>query len=119
MNFQTILKLTSDLDLQIYNNDNSIVAKGSGENVQAILPLLRLYKDLLIEHFASELEYYSHLYHERAAIYEFDSGLDKEKAEWQALNDTIKLYSDHHDLDIGSDELKQFTNQLIKEVKYA
>jgi hypothetical protein len=60
----------------------------------------------------TNLGVYIELYEERAAIYEYEGGMDKVKAEWKAMNDVIIKHSHDKGLQKGGKEEFEFMQRL-------
>lgn len=104
MRISALLSYAGQMQIELLVKQGKLVAKGEPEAVANILPLVRMHKQDLLEHFrqgsnhqplnleaaliASPMnEDWGHTFNERAAIIEFDGGLSREMAERCALVD--------------------------------
>lgn len=118
MNVTEIISITNDLNITLASNIDKLLVKGDHRVVKEVLPVLQSYKKPLLEYLKNDSDFYVDFYHETASIYEFDYGMDRQKAEHQAINEVVLLYSKNNRLNIGSKQTNEFINQFIKKVRY-
>ena len=118
MNVTEIISITNDLNITLASNIDKLLVKGDHRVVKEVLPVLQSYKKPLLEYLKNDSDFYVDFYHETASIYEFDNGMDRQKAEHQAINEVVLLYSKNNRLNIGSKQTNEFINQFIKKVRY-
>lgn len=94
MNPTSILSLAASAHVLVMVKHGRLVAEGDQEAVARILPLLRQHKDILLAHFAHTLDgiRYAELYQERAAMHEYDGGIQRHEAEQQAYQSSLEAF---------------------------